>query len=333
VVAALISFPYINSVLLSITMKLCTLIATTLASSAFAAPALVWKNGRPEQQRFLHSSESISSAELLINALPVSEAPDASSLSVIFLVSKGDDGSEQLSELTSSGKLPETSQKYNDATEIYHHVSGIESTSTMVRDAARMSSTKRALEVSLMEFTNKLNALDHPAASEIEIDIQGNSFKPASKSASKRSKDLAKASVLVVNISAKDDVSDADAAIRSAIDNKRVDAVVLAGIRSVHEVKHERYLMSKRRVTTMEQEGNKVLDARRRRLEQGDDEGNNQDADMSGVYYVAMTPNILSGLLFLVLFIVIAFTGISCMGAIQGQDVFTDKLPSIGREV
>jgi hypothetical protein len=318
-------------------MMLCTLIVATLLSSALGAPAVVWKNERPEQQqRFLHSSVSITSAELMINALPESEAPDASSLSVVFLVSKGEDGSEQLSELASSGKLPQTSQKYSEATGIYHHVSGIESTSTMVRDAARASTNDRVLEVSLKEFSSKLNALNEPTASEIEIDNHGNTFQPASKSASKRARDLANASLYVVNVSAKSDVSDVDAVIRSAIDDKNVDSVVLAGIRSVHEVKHERYLMSQRRMTAMEKEGSKVLDARRRRLEQGADDGNNQNAgndDMSGVYYVSMTPNILSGLLFLLLFIFIAFTGISCMGAIQGQDVFTDKLPSIGREV
>lgn len=315
-------------------MKLCTLIVATLASSSLGAPAVVWKNGRAEQ-RFLHSSESITSSDLLINALPESEAPDASSLSVVFLVSKGDDGSEQLSELASSGKLPRTFQKYSDAAGVYHQVSGIESTSTMVRDAARAATNDRVLEVSLNELSNRLNALDASNASEMEIDNQGNAIKPASKSASKRARDLTNASVFVVNVSAKDDVSDVDAAISSAIDNTSVDSVVLAGIRSIHEVKHERYLMSKRRMTAMEQEGNKILDARRRRLEQQDDAANNQNAvneDMSGVYYVAMTPNILSGLLFLLLFILVAYTGISCMGAIQGQDVFTDKMPSIGRE-
>jgi hypothetical protein len=319
-------------------MKLCTLIVATLASSALGAPAVVWKNGRPDQ-RFLHSSESITASDLIANALPESEAPNASSLSVVFLVSKGEDGSEQLSELASSGKLPQTSQKYNDAAGIYHQVSGIESSSTVVRDAARASTNDRVLEVSLKELTNKLNSINDAATSEMEIDNQGNTIKPASKSASKRARDLANASVYVVNVSSKGDMSDADAVISSAIDNKHVDSVILAGIRSIHEVKHERYLMSKRRMTAMEQEGNKVLDARRRRLEQqaneAMDDAVNQNAvneDMSGVYYVSMTPNILSGLLFLLLFITIAYTGISCMGAIQGQDVFTDKMPSIGRE-
>ena len=166
----------------------------------------------------------------------------------------------------------------------------------------------------------------------------GNS-KPASKTAGKRARDLAKANVFVVNVSGKGDVTEVDAAISGAIDNQHVDSVVLAGVRSIHEVKHERYLLSKRKMTAMEQEGSKLQDSRRRRLEQQDEQANddavnnnNQNEDMSGVYYVYMTPNILSGLLFLLLFIVIAYTGISCMGSIQGGDTFTDKMPSIGRE-
>ncbi|KAG7348191.1 hypothetical protein IV203_016896 [Nitzschia inconspicua] len=315
-------------------MKVCTLIVATLVSTTLGAPAVVWKNGRSEQ-RFLHSSEHITASDLMATALPESEAPDASSLSVVFLVGKGEDGSEQLSELASSGKLPKTSQKYSDAAGIYHHVSGIESSSTVVRDAVRASTNDRVLEVSLKELNQKLNSLDDAATLEMEIDNQGNTIKPASKSSSKRARDLANANVCIVNVSSKGDVSDIDAAISSAIENKNVDSVILAGVRSIHEVKHERYLLSKRRMAIMEQEGNKVLDSRRRRLEQAaEGEGGNIDASdyLSGVYYVSMTPNILSGLLFFLLFIVIAYTGISCMGAIQGQDVFTDKMPSIGRE-
>ena len=53
---------------------------------------------------------------------------------------------------------------------------------------------------------------------------------------------------------------------------------------------------------------------------------------MSGVYYVLMTPNILAGILFLLLFTLIAMIGLNCMGAIAGQDVFVSKMPTVGRE-
>jgi hypothetical protein len=53
---------------------------------------------------------------------------------------------------------------------------------------------------------------------------------------------------------------------------------------------------------------------------------------MSGVYYVSMTPNILAGLLFFLLFAVVTYIGISCMGMISGVSVYETKKPSIGRE-
>mmetsp|Transcript_44672 Transcript_44672/g.88707 ORF Transcript_44672/g.88707 Transcript_44672/m.88707 type:complete len:83 (+) Transcript_44672:1-249(+) len=81
----------------------------------------------------------------------------------------------------------------------------------------------------------------------------------------------------------------------------------------------------------MQKAGEQVLEARRRR--RLEDQANGQEnGDMSGVYYVAMTPNILAALLFMGLFTTIAWIGISCMGAISGQDVFVSKMPSVGRE-
>ena len=83
----------------------------------------------------------------------------------------------------------------------------------------------------------------------------------------------------------------------------------------------------------MEKQGKRVLEARRRRLDEQDgDEDNNDNGDMSGVYYVSMTPNILSGLLFTVLFVVVTYVGVTCMGSISGQDVYVSKMPTIGRE-
>jgi len=89
----------------------------------------------------------------------------------------------------------------------------------------------------------------------------------------------------------------------------------------------------------MKNQGQRNLESRRRRLEQeeegdGDDAANqdNNNGDMSGVYYVSMTPNILAGLLFGLLFIVVTWIGVSCMGAISGQDVYVSKMPTIGRE-
>lgn len=318
-------------------MKSCAFVFATLLSSALSAPAVVWHSGSEVNSngRVLHSSEDLTSADLFQNVL--SEAPEADMTAVVFLVSKGDDGSEQLSELASSGKLPETSSKYNDASGVYHHVSGIQSAGSVVREASHFYGNdhkNRVLEVSLKEFSSKLASLDAPVA----VQIDGNGTPKAvssNKSVNKRARALAKADVYIVNVSPTHDAGSIDSSISSAINNSRVGSVVLAGVRSVEEVKHERMLINKRRMLKQEEAGRKMMEARgRRRLEQegeGEQQGNGDD-DLSGTYYVAMTPNIFSGLLFTLMFIVVTFTGISCMGDIQGGDTFTDKYPSLGRE-
>ena len=312
-------------------MKTITFILSTILASALAAPAVVWKNNQPSNERFLQSSEDLNASDLLKSVLQDSESPQASVAAVNFLVGKGEDGSEQLTELASNGKLPQTSEKYNDAFGVYHHVSGLESSATVVREAARANNGHRVLEVSLGEWNSKLASLGMPA--EVEIDSTGVT-QGTSKKANKRARELAKANVYIVNVEARREATEIDGAISSTVSSKHVDSVVLAGIRSVEEVKHERYLTAKRRMSVMEKEGNKVVDARRRRLEEqgGDNAAQDANSDLAGTYYVSMTPNIFAGLLFGFLFITITYIGITCMGTIQGGDSFADKLPSIGRE-
>jgi len=327
-------------------MKNFAFLFATLLSSAIAAPAVVWHSSEISNnngQRVLHSSEDLSASDLMKNVL--SEAPEAPLSAVVFLVGKGDDGSEQLSALASSGKLPETFAKYNDASGVYHSVSGLESTGAVVREVGRVSGNgdskknsnkNRVLEVSLSEFSRKLTSLDAPV--EVEIDSNGTPKASSSnKSVNKRGRALAQADIYIVNVSAKQDAAIIDSSITSAIGNKHVGSVVLAGIRSIDEVKHERFLINKRRMLKMEQDGSKIINNKngRRRLEQDANDDANQangNDDMSGVYYVNMTPNILAGLLFFFMFIVVTWIGLTCMGDIQGGDTFTDKYPSLGRE-
>ncbi len=312
-------------------MKNCAFLFATLLSTALSAPAVVWHSG-VSSGRVLHSSEDLSSTDLFKNVL--SEAPEADLTAVVFLVGKGDDGSEQLSELASSGKLPETSAKYSDASGVYHHVSGIESTGSVVREAARIygdNNKNRVLEISLNEFSSKLASLEAPVA--VEIDAAGTPIVSSNKSVNKRARALAQADVYIVNVSPTQNAGAIDGSISGAINSSRVGSVVLAGVRSVEEVKHERMLHNKRRMLKMEQDGIKSMEARgRRRLEEREDEEQDGNDDLSGVYYVAMTPNIFSGLLFTFMFVVVTFTGISCMSDIQGGDTFVDKYPSLGRE-
>lgn len=353
-------------------MKTCTFVLAfaTLLSSAIAAPAIVWQSSTSNNNaRSLHSSEDINALELMKNVL-ISSSPETASSSeapalsaVIFLIGKGDDGSEQLSELASGGKLPLTFAKYNDATGVYHSVSGVESTGSIVKVAGnaldesnnnnnKNKNNRRVLEVTLKEFNSKLSSLDTVDAAdpvaEVEIDSNGTpssstttSTSTTNKRVNKRTRALAQADIYIVNVSpTTDESTQIDNSIVQAIENKNVGSVVLGGIRSIEEVKHERFLTNQRRMLVMESNGNKIMDNRRRRLEEDGDanddaanaDNNNANDDLSGVYYVAMTPNILAGLLFTLLFLVVTYTGISCMGDIQGGDCFTDKYPSLGRE-
>jgi len=350
-------------------MKTCTFVLAfaTLLSSAIAAPAVVWQSSSNAEissnnVRSLHSSEDIHASELMKNVLTISSSSETSSeapalSAVIFLIGKGDDGSEQLSELASGGKLPLTFAKYNDATGVYHSVSGVESTGSIVKVAGnaitidgnnnnKNKNNRRVLEVTLNEFNSKLTSLDTAAAdpvAEVEIDSNGTPSSTTStstnKRVNKRTRALAQADIYIVNVNPTNDEStQIDNSIVQAIENKNVGSVVLGGIRSIEEVKHERFLTNQRRMTVMESNGNKIMDNRRRRLEEDGDanddaaQADNANDDLSGVYYVAMTPNILAGLLFTLLFLVVTYTGISCMGDIQGGDCFTDKYPSLGRE-
>jgi hypothetical protein len=315
-------------------MKLQCCIFTSILASALAAPAVVWKQSRRAEERFLHSSDDLSASKLLEDVLD-GESNESSLAAVMFLVGKGDDGSESLTELASSGKLPQTAGKYNDADGIYHHVSGIESTQTVVREASRANTGHRVLEISLSEFNGKMASLDTSSKAEMDVSENGMQAPSTSKTSNRRARLLSSADVLIVNVGAKEDTTAFDNAVVSAIDSDKIDHVVLAGVRSLSEVKRERNLLSQRRMSAMENQGRRVL-ASRRRLEQeeeGDDaEDGDNDNDMSGVYYVHMTPNILAGILFGLLFVLIVFIGVSCMGAISGQDVFVSKMPTVGRE-
>jgi len=348
-------------------MKTCTFVLAfaTLLSSAIAAPAVVWQSSSTAKisssnARSLHSSEDIHASELMKNVLTISSSEAPALSAVIFLIGKGDDGSEQLSELASGGKLPLTFAKYNDATGVYHSVSGVESTGSIVKVAGnaitidgnnnnnKNKNNRRVLEFTLNEFNSKLTLLDTAAVvdpvAEVEIDSNGTPSSTTStstnKRVNKRARALAQADIYIVNVNpTTDESTQIDNSIVLAIEHKNVGAVVLGGIRSIEEVKHERFLTNQRRMTVMESNGNKIMDNRRRRLEEDGDANddaaqadNNANDDLSGVYYVAMTPNILAGLLFTLLFLVVTYTGISCMGDIQGGDCFTDKYPSLGRE-
>merc|ERR1712125_98153 len=148
----------------------------------------------------------------------------------------------------------------------------------------------------------------------------------ASKKKSNRA--LREAKTVIVSIDDSVGAADLDAAIAKYIIDENVSSVILTGARSALETKIAKNMEKKARRTQRK--------APRRRLEQEDgDENENEDggdADQAGVYYVNMTPNILAGLLFFSFFTFVTFLGISCMGMIEGQDVYVTKMPVVGRE-
>ena len=273
-----------------------------IISSALAAPAIIWKQA---SKVTAHSNVEIEASKLIKDVVSGSKKDTLSS--VIFLIGRDVDGKEALASIGQSGKLPLTKEKYGDAEIVHYNVANLESHHTVLRDAKKaLDKTASVLTVSLSELQSKLDPQD------IDID------EISSKSQRKRTKAIQNASVLIVHVDTNEDMSSLDSAISSSI--AKADSTIVASIRSTQEVKHARKLMSKQSSTQRQ----------RRRLEEGgDDDANN---DYSGVYYVNMTPNIFAGLLFTFFFLFVTYLGVACMSMIQGQDVYVDKMPSIGRE-
>lgn len=316
-------------------MKVASLILSSLLGSALAAPVIVWK--KDAAGSVVHTSKTVTAASLISGAADV-PADESSLASVVFLVARAKDGTENLSFLASSGALPGVASKYDAAHAIHHHVSGIESPhaiASLARNGFAENSQHRVLEISLNEFDRKLTSLKESPKSIEQVEVGEDGIMSKSDSeADHRARALAQADVIIVNVASNTEASKIDSEVVKAIEHESVKTVILAGIRSVDEVKHERVLERRRRMSIMEKNGKSEPFAGHRRLEDqqdvGDDAANNED--MAGTYYVLMTPNIFAGILFTFLFSFVAWTGINCMGMISGQDVFVKKMPTIGRE-
>ena len=93
-------------------------------------------------------------------------------------------------------------------------------------------------------------------AEEVEVDATGTTT--SNKKESKRQRLLAESGVLVVNVNANADASEIDRTIASTIESSQVESVVVAGIRSLAEVKRERLLLSHKKRFLQEKEGEKM---------------------------------------------------------------------------
>jgi len=308
-------------------MKTSGVILFSLISSAAAAPALVWKNGAKETNATVRTSTSLPISALLNDAIDAQPA-DSELAAVIFLLGRMEGGKESFSELAASGAFPRVASKYETANDIHHHVDGLGSTHSVVRDARHVKPDHNILAVDLSELNTILTSRNKPE------DPKGFIMSKVEKYSHKRMTNFAKATVLVVEVDPSIDASKIDSSVVRAIEDESVATVVVTAVRSHEEVKNERRLVDLNHRKFMAAAGKNAKFPGRRRLEDADadDAANDSSDDLSGVYYVSMTPNIFSGILFSFFFIVVVQIGISCMGMISGQDVYVNKMPSIGRE-
>lgn len=285
-----------------------------LVGAAVAVPALVWKT---EPTETVYTSSQVKPDELL-NGVGVG------SRAVVFLLARSASGSDSLTELAPLMSRTAESQP----SEVHSYVSEMRNGVFLGKEAAKQGHA--SLVVNLSELSAKLS----PVEEEIVVDASGGMMSKSQVKKTKRAKQLEKANVLIVNVDANVDPQTLDRAVMEAVQHDSIDNVVLTAVRSVGEVKYERRMNEQRRLQSMEKAGRKLQQSQRRRLEDADggDANGDYSSDLQGVYYVSLTPNILAGILFFLLFSTIAFIGISCMGMIAGQDVYVKKLPSVGRE-
>jgi len=313
------------------TMLRLTTVVLALIASASASPALVWNSAQPEQET-VYTSASAEPEDVLLSS------SSGTGTSVVFLLARGEKGMEGLTplapQLSRVAQLPPS--------HVYSHVAGVQSGAYLQKQAKQHESS--SLVVSLDEWNTKLNNTINSSMEEETVVVDAASGISTTTIPSKtqikqtkRAQQLEQANLLIVNVDAGVDPERLDAAVAAAVQHASVERVVLTAVRGVDEVKHERVLLEQRRLQKMHQAGLLQSNNRHRRLEQeeaqGDDANNNNyNSDMEGVYYVSLTPNILAGILFFFMFATVTWTGISCMGMIQGQEIYVHKMPTIGRE-
>jgi hypothetical protein len=290
------------------------------AAAVAAVPALVWHKEAAPLAAPVHTSAALS-AQALVESSLVKNTDD---LQVIFLVGRADDGSETLSTWTASGALPAVAAAASAAI-VHHQVTHVQSFSALTALATQVDRT--AMQITLAELAAKLEA---DAAVDVEVTAEGATV--TKKLVHKRAKALAKARTLIVQVPATTQASVLDDAVRQSL--VQASTTLLTAVRSAAEVKLERNMAAQAQVSRMADAGT-PQEQRRRRLDDANAENGynqNQQQDLSDIYYVSMTPNIMAGLLFFFLFTFVAYVGLTCMGMIAGQDVYVKRMPTIGRE-
>jgi hypothetical protein len=265
-----------------------TTILAAAISSVVAAPAMIWQNN---VNSGTYSSEEIDSTTLFSNT--IKSSPE-SLASVVFVVSRNDDGLDGLSFLAGNGHLPKTQSKADEAA-VYHYVTGVQTPASVIFDAK--NAAEDIDKIQLSEVSNKLGLLENSR----------------------------EADVLVVSVAPQGSKNEIDEAIVEAIEHPHVGVVIVTAQRSTDEVARERDFIQLDRQRKLQ----KTMMDHRRRLDEDQD---GDDDNSKGKYYVNLTPNIFSGILFTLFFIFIGQIGIGCLNQISFSDSYVDKYPSIGRE-
>lgn len=271
--------------------------------TARAVPAIVWA---PSQQSTAVEETVYTSREIPFSFL---ERSSPNTASVVFLLARNPNGDESLSPLAPHL----VNDDLRPPTIVHQHITGVESASKVARSFEEKES---AAVVTLDELESLWNATAlNNNNSPTMMSIKNKRTRAALESTS---------APLIVQVPANVCPQRLSRVLASSVQQTNKNTIVSA-IRSTAEVKAERDQHARRKLALQ----SKTI-INRRRLEEQD--ADNQDNDMSGVYYVSMTPNLFAGILFFWLFALVTFIGVSCMNNIAGQDVYVKKMPAIGRE-
>lgn len=312
--------------------SLLVLSSLLLSERCTAVPAIVWS--KAGGNRALQAQPEYTSDELVLSQFVASlDLTSGKDLSVVFLLGRNANGSESVTSMAPF--LTKTQQEMTPTTQ-HFHVSGMESGTVLVKAIPQENAP---LLINLNEWSWKLNSTEKEEEEMVEMDSTGAIGIPSKSQVkqSKRVRAMDSSSCFIVQVPSDIPAAALDATLAQALGHSAVSTVVLSSVRGVDEVKYERDLAMRRKLqqTTIVGGSKKqtTYDAAHRRL-QNEEEGaeDNSSSDLSGVYYVQMTPNILAGLLFFFMFATVAAIGLSCMNMIAGQDVYVHTMPSIGRE-
>ena len=286
---------------------------------ASAAPAIVWT--KIAESSHVHSSDIIDVPSLIASTVE-SKSSTTPLSSVIFVVGRDNDGSEALSRLSSTGALPSVEQRFESASSVHYHLQGVESFYSFAQTIRSSATNDKVVEMSMEEFKKRMAALGCTSEStNAEISANGD---VQEDSAAVRSRTVASATVLIVNVSPEAQSNVLDSAVASAVDHELIHSVILTAVRSLDETKLVRNLLLKEKYSD--------LSDSHRRLKDEQNQKQYYSNTPNEVYYTSLTPNIFAGIMFFFFFIFIAYVGVGCMNQISGPDVYVQKYPVIGRE-